>query len=48
MAGDMSMQSKMRLGDEVDIYYYNSKTLEKQAIPVVQDTKFFQQLKHKI
>ena len=44
MAGDMSMQSKMRLGDEVDIYYYNSKTLEKQKIPVVQDTKFFQQL----
>lgn len=44
MADNMSMQSKMRLGDEVDIYYYNSKTLEKQAIPVVQDTRFFQAL----
>jgi hypothetical protein len=44
MAGDQSMQSKMRLGEEMDIYYYNSKTLEKQAIPTVQDTKFFQQL----
>jgi hypothetical protein len=45
MDGTMeSMQSKMRLGEPTDIYYYNSKTLAKQTIPVVQDTKFFQAL----
>jgi hypothetical protein len=42
--GDMSLQEKMRLGDTVDIYYYNSKTLEKNAIPCLQDTRFFQVL----
>lgn len=40
--GDMSLQEKMRLGETVDIYYYNSKTLEKNAIPALQDTRFFQ------
>jgi hypothetical protein len=40
MPGDM--QEKMRLGDTKDIYYYNSKTLEKQAIATVQDTRFNQ------
>lgn len=38
------MQEKMRLGDVTDIYYYGTKTLEKQAIPTVQDTRFFQAL----
>ena len=42
--GDMSLQEKMRLGETVDIYYYNSKTLEKNAIPCLQDTRFFQVL----
>jgi hypothetical protein len=40
--GNVSMQEKMRLGEQVDIYYYNSKTLEKAAIPALQDTRFFQ------
>jgi hypothetical protein len=40
MPGDM--QEKMRLGDTKDIYYYNSKTLEKQAIATIQDTRFNQ------
>jgi len=40
--GDMDLQSKMRLGEEVDLYYYNSKTLEKQSIPALQDTRFYQ------
>jgi len=44
MAGEMSMQDKMRLGDVVDIYYYGTKTLEKQAIPTTQDTRFLQGL----
>jgi hypothetical protein len=47
MAGDMSMQEKMRLGEVTDIYYYGSKTLEKQAIPTVQDTRFVQGLPSK-
>lgn len=38
------MQEKMRLGEVSDIYYYGTKTLEKQAIPTVQDTRFFQAL----
>ncbi len=38
------MQEKMRLGEMSDIYYYGTKTLEKQAIPTVQDTRFFQGL----
>jgi hypothetical protein len=44
MAGDMSMQDKMRLGEVTDIYYYGTKTLEKQAIPTIQDTRFLQGL----
>jgi hypothetical protein len=44
LSGDASMQDKMRLGDVVDIYYYGTKTLEKQAIPTVQDTRFLQAL----
>jgi len=44
LAGDVSLQEKMRLGESVDMYYYGTKTLEKQAIPTVQDTRFFQQL----
>jgi hypothetical protein len=44
LSGDVSMQEKMRLGDVTDIYYYGTKTLEKQAIPTVQDTRFFQAL----
>lgn len=38
------MQERMRLGEVSDIYYYGTKTLEKQAIPTVQDTRFFQAL----
>lgn len=41
--GDMSLQEKMRLGETKDIYYYNSKTLEKNAIPALQDTRFVQE-----
>lgn len=44
LSGDSSIQEKMRLGDVVDVYYYSSKTLEKQAIPTVQDTRFYQEL----
>jgi hypothetical protein len=44
LSGDSSIQEKMRLGEVSDIYYYGSKTLEKQAIPTVQDTRFFQAL----
>ncbi len=44
LAGDVSIQEKMRLGEKVDIYYYGNKTLEKQAIPTVQDTRFYQNL----
>jgi len=44
LSGDASMQDKMRLGEVVDIYYYGTKTLEKQAIPTVQDTRFLQAL----
>ena len=44
LAGDASLQDKMRLGDVKDIYYYGTKTLEKQAIPTVQDTRFIQAL----
>ena len=40
--GDVSLQEKMRLGETKDIYYYNSKTLEKAAIPALQDTRFYQ------
>ena len=42
LSGDSSMQDKMRLGEMVDCYYYGSKTLEKQAIATVQDTRFLQ------
>lgn len=41
-SGDMSIQSRMRLGDVKDVYYYGARTLEKQAIPTVQDTRFLQ------
>jgi len=44
LSGDSSIQEKMRLGEVVDCYYYGTKTLEKQAIPTVQDTRFFQAL----
>lgn len=44
LSGDTSIQEKMRLGETTDIYYYGSKTLEKQAIPTIQDTRFFQAL----
>lgn len=44
LAGDSSIQEKMRLGDVKDIWYYGSSTLEKQAIPAVQDTRFLQAL----
>lgn len=44
LSGDVSMQERMRLGEVADIYYYGTKTLEKQAIPTVQDTRFFQAL----
>jgi len=44
LSGDASIQEKMRLGEVVDIWYYGSKTLEKQAIPAVQDTRFYQAL----
>ena len=44
LAGDVSLQEKMRLGETVDVYYYGTKTLEKQAIPTVQDTRFYQEL----
>lgn len=44
LSGDVSMQERMRLGEVSDIYYYGTKTLEKQAIPTVQDTRFFQAL----
>jgi hypothetical protein len=44
LSGDVSLQEKMRLGESVDIYYYGTKTLEKQSIPTVQDTRFFQNL----
>lgn len=36
--------ASMRLGEEKDIYYYGSKTLEKQVIPTIQDTRFKQGL----
>jgi hypothetical protein len=42
LSGDASLQDKMRLGEVVDMYYYGTKTLEKQAIPTVQDTRFLQ------
>jgi hypothetical protein len=42
LPGDL--QAKMRLGEDKDIYYYGSKTLEKQVIPTVQDTRFKQAL----
>lgn len=44
LSGDVSLQEKMRLGETVDIYYYGTKTLEKQAIATVQDTRFYQEL----
>lgn len=44
LSGDSSIQDKMRLGEVKDIWYYGNKTLEKQAIPAVQDTRFLQQL----
>lgn len=47
LSGDASIQEKMRLGEVVDIWYYGSKTLEKQAIPAVQDTRFYQELPNK-
>jgi hypothetical protein len=43
-AGDDSLQAKLRLGSTKDIYYYGQKTLEKQAIATVQDTRFLQNL----
>jgi len=42
LPGDL--QARMRLGEEKDIYYYGSKTLEKQVIPTIQDTRFKQAL----
>lgn len=42
LSGDASLQDKMRLGEQKDVWYYGSKTLEKQAIPSVQDTRFLQ------
>lgn len=44
LSGDASLQEKMRLGEVVDIYYYGTKTLEKQAIATVQDTRFYQEI----
>ena len=42
LPGDL--QASMRLGEDKDIYYYGSKTLEKQVIPTVQNTRFKQAL----
>lgn len=39
-----SLQESMRLGSAIDIYYYTSKTLSKQAIPTIIDTRFYQEL----
>ena len=47
MSGDSSIQEKMRLGEVKDIYYYGNSTLEKQAIPAIQDTRFLQALPSK-
>ena len=44
LSGDSSIQEKMRLGEVKDIWYYGNKTLEKQAIPAVADTRFLQAL----
>jgi hypothetical protein len=41
---DGGLQEKMRLGKSVDIYYYNSDTLEKQKTRTTQNTRFFQQI----
>jgi len=47
LSGDTSIQEKMRLGEVKDIYYYGDRTLEKQAIPAIQDTRFLQALPSK-
>lgn len=39
-----SLQESMRLGTPVDIYYYTSKTLSKQAIPTIVSNRFYQEL----
>lgn len=44
LPGDTTLNEKLRLGEVKDIYYYGSSTLEKQAIPTVQDTRFYQAL----
>jgi hypothetical protein len=42
LPGDL--MATMRLGEDKDIYYYGSKTLEKQVIATVQNTRFKQAL----
>lgn len=44
MGSSMGIQQAMRLGESVDIYYYTSKTLSKQAIPTITDNRFYQEL----
>lgn len=44
LGSSMGIQKAMRLGSEIDVYYYNSKTLSKQAIPTIVDTRFYQEL----
>jgi hypothetical protein len=37
-----SVQSMSRVGDELDLYYYDAETSKKQAFPTTQNTKFVQ------
>lgn len=44
LAGSIGLQQSLRLGSSQDIWYYDSKTLRKQAIPSIVDTRFYQEL----
>lgn len=47
MGTSRSLQEALRLGSSQDIWYYDSKTLHKQAIPAIVDTRFYQELNSK-
>jgi len=44
MDSSMAIQQALRLGQSMDIYYYDSKTTKKQSIPTVVDLRFYQAL----
>lgn len=44
LGSSSGIQAAMRLGTVTDIYYYTSRTLSKQAIPTIVDTRFYQEL----